>query len=459
MNIRIVGKIEGGLPIPSLDFFDLVNDYFFDLLPTATVIAFVAFMESIAIAKTYAIKLGYSIDPNQELIALGTANFVSSFTQCIPVTGSFSRTIVNAQSNVKSPISNIVTACLVASVVMFFTPLIEFMPTVTLASIVVMACLNLFDLTVPRFLWRVKRADFWVWMIAMSTTIYKGIEVGVLCGAIVSIIRVIKRSATPHWARLGQLRETGIGNQITYRNLERYPNALVIEGIEIIRFDSNLYFANMGFFHDLIQSFAQMEHTKNIIIDCSVIPNIDASAVHGLSEIYQELKGMKDPVNLYFTSVRGPVRDTLDNAGLTDLFGRHDRFFNEIHDAVVYIMNEDSENVYYTNKDETDDKQMKTIQEKLVRKQSYLDELNRLASSTNADNSPPPPTTTESSGLSSRNPSIASTLNNYINEAGIVITPSTPSDIIISIDSTSRVNLRRCNDPNCADPNHKNQKP
>ena len=131
-----------------------------------------------------------------------------------------------------------------------------------------MACVNLFDLKVPRFLWRVKRADFWVWLVAMLVTVYRGIEIGVLCGTVASILRVIKRSASPHWARLGQLREVGIGKQTTYRNLERHPGALVVEGIEILRFDSNLYFANMSFFQDLLRSFAQMEHTKNIILDC-----------------------------------------------------------------------------------------------------------------------------------------------------------------------------------------------
>ncbi len=325
-GVEIVRDVPGGLPAPYLPGFaagDLAA-----LLPIALTIALVGFMESIAVAKAYASKHRYDVDANQELIGLGLANLVGALFRSYPVTGGFSRTAVNAEAGARTPAASLISAGVIALTLLFLTPLFFYMPQAVLAAIVMVAVAGLIDLKEARFLWRVRRADFFLMLLTFGATLGLGIEQGILVGVVASLILVIQQGSRPHAAVMGRLPGT-----TTYRNVERYPDALTGSGVVVLRVDASLFFANVAFLKEKIREIEQRDpafHT--LVLDAYPVNRIDASAAHALREIVEQLRSRGGDV--YFASVKGPVRDLLMRAGLVDCVGR-DHFFLEVHEAVA----------------------------------------------------------------------------------------------------------------------------
>ncbi len=324
-GVEIVREVPGGLPAPYLP--ALAPGDLAALLPIALTIALVGFMESIAVAKAFASKHRYDVDANQELIALGLANLVGAVFRAYPVTGGFSRTAVNAQAGARSPAASLVSAGVIALTLLLLTPLFYFMPQAVLAAIVMVAVAGLIDLREVRFLWRVRRADFFLMLLTFGATLGLGIEEGILVGVVASLILVIQQGSRPHAAVMGRLPGT-----TTYRNVERYPEALTGSGVVVLRVDASLYFANVAFLKETIREIERGDAAfRVLVLDAYPVNRIDASAAHALKEILEDLRSRGGDV--YFASVKGPVRDVLERAGLVELAGR-DHFFLEVHEAV-----------------------------------------------------------------------------------------------------------------------------
>ncbi len=330
MGVKVVGNVPRGLPepyVPSLNWQDLQA-----LLPSALAIALVGFMESIAVAKAVAARHGYEVDANQELVALGLANIGGGFFRSYPVTGGFSRTAVNDQAGAQTGLASLLSAGVIALTLLFLTPLFYYLPRAVLASIIMVAVFGLIDIKEARFLWHVKRKDFYLMLIAFFATLTLGIEQGILVAIVVSLLLVIHRSAYPHIAVLGRLPGT-----THYRNVERYPDAIQIPGVIVIRIDASLYFANIGFVKDFLRKLElqREEPLRAVIIDASGINDIDSSALHGLKEIIEEYR--QRGIHLYFARVKGPVKDILKRGGILDLLGE-DACFMEVHEAVEHAV-------------------------------------------------------------------------------------------------------------------------
>ncbi len=324
-GVKIVGEVPSGLPgfmLPNVGMAEIEA-----LLPTALAIGLVGFMESIAVAKAFASKHRYEVDANQELIGLGLANLFGGLFQAYPTTGGFSRTAVNDQAGARTPLASILSAGVIALTLLFLTPLFFFMPKAVLAAIVMVAVVGLIDLKEARFLWHVKRQDFYLLVLTFLATLSLGIEQGILVGVAASLVLVIQQSSRPHMAVMGRLPGTK-----TYRNIERNPEAVTRSDIIVLRIDAALYFANVSYFKDKLREIEEKAPAlRALVIDAYPMNRIDSSAAHALLEIIEDAQ--RRGIRFYFAGVKGPVMDVLERAGIVDRIGR-DHFFLEVHDAV-----------------------------------------------------------------------------------------------------------------------------
>lgn len=290
-KVAIIGKVPAGFPSTSNPFDDQMGTDIGHLIVPSIITGLVGFMESISVAKALALKYGSDLDSNQELVGLGAANVFGSFFFAFPTTGGFSRTSVNADAGAQTTIAGLISAVILSIVVVALTDLFFYLPDATLGSLIIFAVAGLIELDTPKMLWRVDKMDFFVYLIAFVATILLGIEEGILIGCGVSIVRIIKESASPHVAVLGQLPD-----QHTWRNVKRFPDSAKEEpGLKVVRFDSHLYFANAGYFRDLILKLATPQRRSDappraIVVDMGGVVTIDSSSVHMLETMPAELR-------------------------------------------------------------------------------------------------------------------------------------------------------------------------
>ncbi len=324
-GVAIVADIPQGLPPLSWPSFDL--GLWQALLPTALAISFVGFMESIAVAKGLASKRRQRINPNQELVALGVANLGAAFTAGYPVTGGVSRSMVNFSAGANTGLASIITAGLIALVVLFFTPLLYHLPLATLAAVILVAVMNLLDIKSVRHLWQVSRWDGVTVVITFLAVLGIGIEAGIVVGLVTSIAFYLWRTSHPHIAEVGRISGTE-----HFRNIQRHP-VQTCEGVLAIRIDESLYFANTKYLEDyLLGVVAQHPKAKTLLIICSAINHIDGSALETLERLIEGLA--EAGVTTYLSEVKGPVMDQLQRAGFVDHLGGRDRIFLTTHQAM-----------------------------------------------------------------------------------------------------------------------------
>ncbi len=303
-GVEIVGDIPSGLPLISIPHID--QGSMVSLLPIAFTIAFIGFMQSIAVAKAIQKKhKNYTIVANNELIALGMANILGSMFKAFPVTGGLSRSAVNDQSGAKSGMASIISALLVIVVLLFFTPYFYYLPKAILAAIIMVAIYGLIDFKEARHLWRTDKTDFGLFIATALATLFMGIEEGIGTGVVLSLIMVVYRSSFPHIAELGQ-----IPDSTQYRNVKRFDDLIDRNDTIILRIDARLYFANLNFIKETIYAkLANKKGARYLILDASAISGIDSSSVHMLRELQEDLK--KRNISIHFVDVKGPIRDIL----------------------------------------------------------------------------------------------------------------------------------------------------
>ena len=326
-GVAIVGTVPAGLPMFILPKFSL--DQIQQLLPAASTIAVVGYMESIAVAKAMVSKhKEFKVSANQELIALGVANIGTAFFQGFPVNGGFSRTAVNEQSGAKTPLAGVFSAVLVLLTLLLLTPLFYYLPQAVLASVVMVAVMNLVSVSDIKRLWKINKKDFWMLLITFAATLFIGVVEGILTGIVLSLGLLIYKSSKPHVAVLGRIAATPY-----YRNLKRFKDLEERADLLILRFDAELYFANAGFFIDFIQENCQNkgEALKALILDAGSMSGIDSSAIYKVEELSEFLnaKGIK----WLWCDAKGPLRDALEKSGLAAKIGP-DNFFVSVQDAV-----------------------------------------------------------------------------------------------------------------------------
>lgn len=327
-GIGIVGDIPRGLPPISVPPMTLSLGQ--KLLPAALTISFVGFMESIAVAKSLASQRRQSIDANQELIGLGAANLGAAFTGGYPVTGGFSRSVVNFSAGANTGLASIITAVLIALVVLFFTPLFYSLPQAALAAVILVAVANLIDFKAFHRLWRVSRSDAVTALITFIAVLVIGIGTGIVAGFVASVMFYLWRTSYPHIAEVGR-----VGNTEHFRNIKRHP-VQTCAGVLAIRIDESLYFANTKYLEDyLIQAVSEHPTTTSLVLICSAINFIDGSALDTLETLVADLR--QAGVVVYLSEVKGPVMDQLKKTGFLEHLGGKGRVFLSTHQAMMAL--------------------------------------------------------------------------------------------------------------------------
>jgi len=312
-GVAIVGEVPAGLPPFALP--DLSGGALAALLPTALTIAFVAFMESVAVAKAIAAKHRYKIDANRELVGLGLANVAGALFRGYPVTGGFSRSAVNDQAGARTPLAGLVTAVLIGLTLLFLTDLFYFLPRAVLAAIVMVAVFGLIDAKEPVHLFRIKKVDAATLAITFLATLTLGVEVGILTGVGFSLAVFVVRSAWPHTAELGWLPGPGV-----FRNVRRYPQATTWPELYLTRPDASLYFANMASLEtQLNEAVADRPELRAIVLDFSGVNDVDGVAIDVLDERMRAFDAQG--IQVCLAGVKGPVRDLLARAGWEERYG------------------------------------------------------------------------------------------------------------------------------------------
>jgi SulP family sulfate permease len=316
-GIKVVGDIPVGLPpltLPTLDLSTLKA-----LLPAALGISLVGYMEGFAGGQALASKRRERIDANQELLAFGMANLGASVTGGYPVTGGVSRSVVNYAAGANTGLASIVTGLLVVITVMFLTPLFYFLPQTVLAAIIITAVYKLIDLATLKRMWAYDKADAIAWIVTFIGVLALGVEKGIILGAIIALALHLWRTSHPHIAIVGRL-----GDSEHFRNVLRYDVKTSPE-VLAVRVDASLYFANAKYLENfLTKTIADRPEVKSVLLVCSAINLIDASALEVLEGLIADLDSLG--IKFYFSEVKGPVIDKLDRIGFVNAIGR-DRFF------------------------------------------------------------------------------------------------------------------------------------
>lgn len=313
-GVRTVGDLPHGLPpfsVPEFTFEQLLS-----LLPAGLTIAMIGYLESFAVAGIIADKEKYRIDPNRELLGLGAANLATALFSGYPVTGGFSRTAVNHRAGARTGLAGLITALIICAILLWFTDLFHHLPTSILAAIVIVAVAGLVEIAEARYLFRVKPSDGMTFLLTFLVTLVFGVEWGIFAGVVFSLLVFIWRSAHPHIAELGWL-----ANEEVFRNIRRYPEAVVPPGLLLVRVDASLYFANMAFVEDWLRGvLASRSDVNQIIFDMSGVNDMDAVALSAMERIVDGYA--EHDVAIAFSGMKGPVRDLAGRAGWPLKYGR-----------------------------------------------------------------------------------------------------------------------------------------
>jgi sulfate permease, SulP family len=322
-GVAIVGAIPTGLPpltVPLLD-----PGLWSALFIPALLISVIGFVESVSVAQTLAAKRRQRIRPDQELIGLGTSNIAAAFSGGYPVTGGFARSVVNFDAGAETPAAGAYTAVGIAAAALFLTPLLFFLPIAVLAATIIVAVLSLVNLHQPREVWRYSKSDFAAMAGTILVTLLMGVEAGVITGVGISLALYLWRASRPHAAIVGRVPGTEHFRNVLRHDVETTPNVLTF------RIDESLTFINARWLEEkILELVAERPALEHLVLMCSAVNEIDASALESLQAINQRLKdaGLK----LHLSEVKGPVMDRLRRSDLVEeltgevFFSQHEAF-------------------------------------------------------------------------------------------------------------------------------------
>ncbi|MFM7437730.1 MAG: SulP family inorganic anion transporter [Snowella sp.] len=317
-GVKVVGEIPQGFPLfglPEWSFSDLNN-----LFPLALACFLLSYIEGISTARSFAIKHGYTISAEQELLAIGAANLAAGLGQGFPLAGGLSQSAVNEKAGAKTPLAIVVTACIIGLVLLFFTGLFRNLPDAILAAIVLVAVKGLINIPELKHLQKVSRLEFRIASLALVGVLLFGVLKGILLAAIASILLLIRGVAHPTTAILGRVEGTD-----QFSDVERHPENETIPGVLIYRVNGPiLYFNVENIQQDLFRCLRQQENpVRCIIFDLSSSPGVDTPGARWFDNLYQQLTVQN--ITLKLVNYSGRVRDRLRAEGLESKFGSFDR--------------------------------------------------------------------------------------------------------------------------------------
>jgi high affinity sulfate transporter 1 len=318
LGFKTVGAVPQGLPDlrwPALRVRDVDG-----VIPLAFACFLLGYVESVSAARTLAQKHGYEIDPRQELLGLGAANFAAAFSQGYPVAGGLSQSSVNDKAGAKTPLALVFASATIALCLLFLTALLHNLPSVVLAAIVLVAVKGLIDVPSLRRLWQVSRFEFGVAMVAFVGVLLLGILKGVMLAAVVSLLLLVGRAARPHVAFLGRIPGTR-----RYSDLERNPDNEVVPGALIFRVESDLLYFNVEHVRQVVwqKLRAATLPVQLVVCDLSTSPYVDVAGGRMLAGLHADLAAAGIPFQL--VEAHAAARDLLRAEGLEERLGQISR--------------------------------------------------------------------------------------------------------------------------------------
>ncbi len=306
LGVKTVGQLPSGfvhLGVPEAAK-ELTYANWRSLLFPAILISIIGFVESVSVAQVFAAKRRELIHTNSELIGLGASNALSFFAGAMPVSGGFSRSVVNSDAGVETQVASLFTAAGIGLIMLFLTPVIAHVPQAVLAATIMVAVLSLAELKILWQTWTYSKADFTAAAATMLITLVEGVELGVAVGVSISVLMYLNRTATPHIAIVGLVPKTE-----HFRNINRH-NVLTSNDILSLRIDESLYFVNAKYLEESVtELLLEYPKVKHFVLICSAINFIDSSALESLESINHRLRDMG--VQFHLSEVKGPVMDRL----------------------------------------------------------------------------------------------------------------------------------------------------
>jgi high affinity sulfate transporter 1 len=332
-GIDLVGAIPSGLPefsIPPVFLPDVR-----DVIRGAVAIFVLAYVEGMSMARTFALKNGYSVNPNQELLALGFASIGTGLTQSYPVAGSFSRSALNDQTGAKTQLAGGFSAVLVAMVVMFLTGLFSRLPEPILAAVVIVAIKGLFKWKQLSSLFELRTSEFWTALGALVGVVFLGILDGVMIGALLSLLLMIGRTSQSHISLLGR-----VPGQPQFSSIQENPENITIPGMLIIRADTGIFYVNADSFKSQIISLVRESDPpiEAVVFDMEMTGDLDLAGAEMLAGLHKEL--VQIGISLRLSRVQLPARTLLDRLGITKQIGEENFHARTLLAVAQYLVEE-----------------------------------------------------------------------------------------------------------------------
>lgn len=312
LTVTVIGKIPAGLPNLSIDFFDFVKWKI--LLSSATFIALISYIGSIAIAKAMTNARGEKINPNQELLALGMSNFASAISGGMTVGGGFSQTVVNSAAGARTQISMIIAAISVAISVVFFSDWFYNIPKAALAVIILVAIVPLVRIKSIFHSWRYDKGDGIAEAMTLIGVLILGLEEGITLGIFLTFISLLRKTSHPHIAVLGRIPNTPYYRNVKNNGVDYFETW---DGLLLLRIDESITFANINFIEEFIATELKIAlKVKHVVIDFSSVSDIDMTALQALEQLNANLK--EEGISFNLAEVKHFVLVKLEKSHLFD---------------------------------------------------------------------------------------------------------------------------------------------
>ena len=313
-GVKVLGALPQGLPSFKLPWIDLAD--LGQVVIGGCAVAMVAFADTSVLSRTYAAKTRTHVDPNQEMIGLGAANLAAGLFQGFPISSSSSRTPVAEAAGAKTQLTGVVGAVAVALLVLLAPNLLQDLPNSALAAVVIAAAIGLFEFNDLRRIFRIQRWEFWLSIVCFVGVAVFGAIPGIGLAIVFAIMEFLWDGWRPHFAVLGRV--DGIRG---FHDIKRYPEARLVPGLVLFRWDAPLFFANAELFHQrLLEAVAQSPTpVKRIIVTAEPVTSIDVTSADMLAELEQTLR--ESGIEMRFAEMKDPVKDKLKRFELFERFG------------------------------------------------------------------------------------------------------------------------------------------
>jgi high affinity sulfate transporter 1 len=325
-GVFVLGPLPRGLPLPKLPYVPV--DDWTTVLMGGVAVALVSFADTSVLSRTYAARLRMPVDPNQEMVGLGVANLAAAFFQGFPISSSSSRTPVAEAAGARTQLTGVVGAFAIALLLVFAPQLLQDLPHPALAAVVIAAAIGLVEVSDLRRIYRIQRWEFWLSMTCFAGVAVFGAIPGITIAIVIAVIEFLWDGWRPHSAVLGRVERVK-----GYHDITRYPEARLIPGLVLFRWDAPLFFANAELFHNRVLDAVASSPTpvRWIVIAAEPVTSVDVTAADAIAELDDNLHQAN--IELCFAEMKDPIKDKLKRFELFTRFGEQ-TFFATLGEAV-----------------------------------------------------------------------------------------------------------------------------